>query len=181
MTLSNRLHERIIGQDTAVTAVSEAILRSRAGIGKKHRPTGSFLFLGPTGVGKTELAKALAEELFDDDEQLVRIDMSEYMYLFLNLLLFNASSDSDCLSGSSTQWRVSLALLLATLVMTREVSSLKLSVASPTPSSSSTRHDIIPHCPVPIGALLVLFFQGREGAQERVERALASPRRWPTH
>ena len=70
------LHKRVIGQDEAVTKVSEAILRCRAGIQDPDRPIGSFLFLGPTGVGKTELAKALAEALFDDERNLVRIDMS---------------------------------------------------------------------------------------------------------
>ena len=73
------LHERVIGQDEAVRLVSEAILRSRAGIQDPNRPLGSFLFLGPTGVGKTELAKALAQALFDDEKNMVRIDMSEYM------------------------------------------------------------------------------------------------------
>ncbi len=73
------LHKRVIGQDEAVTKVSEAILRSRAGIQDEKRPIGSFLFLGPTGVGKTELAKALAECLFDDEKNIIRIDMSEYM------------------------------------------------------------------------------------------------------
>ncbi len=73
------LHRRVIGQDEAVQKVSEAILRSRAGIADENRPIGSFLFLGPTGVGKTELAKALAECLFDDEHNMVRIDMSEYM------------------------------------------------------------------------------------------------------
>ncbi|XP_011007277.1 PREDICTED: chaperone protein ClpB1 [Populus euphratica] len=77
--LADRLHHRVVGQDQAVTAVAEAVLRSRAGLGRPQQPTGSFLFLGPTGVGKTELAKALAEQLFDDENQLVRIDMSEYM------------------------------------------------------------------------------------------------------
>lgn len=77
--LSDRLRERVVGQDTAVASVSEAILRSRSGLGKIHQPVGSFLFLGPTGVGKTELAKAIAGELFDDDQHIVRIDMSEYM------------------------------------------------------------------------------------------------------
>ncbi|KAK8470042.1 hypothetical protein PHAVU_004G044132 [Phaseolus vulgaris] len=74
-----RLHKRVVGQDQAVNSVAEAVLRSRAGLGRPQQPTGSFLFLGPTGVGKTELAKALAEQLFDDENQLVRIDMSEYM------------------------------------------------------------------------------------------------------
>lgn len=69
----------MVGQDEAVEAVAQAVLRSRAGLSRPQQPTGSFLFLGPTGVGKTELAKALAEELFDDERQLVRIDMSEYM------------------------------------------------------------------------------------------------------
>ena len=77
--LGNELHKRVIGQDEAVTAVSEAILRSRAGLGQPNKPMGSFLFLGPTGVGKTELAKALAENLFDSEKHIVRIDMSEYM------------------------------------------------------------------------------------------------------
>ncbi|KAK7304682.1 hypothetical protein VNO77_42568 [Canavalia gladiata] len=77
--LADRLHQRVVGQDQAVNAVAEAVLRSRAGLGRPQQPTGSFLFLGPTGVGKTELAKALAEQLFDDENQLVRIDMSEYM------------------------------------------------------------------------------------------------------
>lgn len=77
--LDNILHERVIGQDEAVEKVCEAIIRSRAGIQDPDRPIGSFLFLGPTGVGKTELAKALAEALFDDEKNIVRIDMSEYM------------------------------------------------------------------------------------------------------
>ncbi|MGN0593061.1 MAG: ATP-dependent chaperone ClpB [Ruminococcus sp.] len=76
------LHQRVIGQDEAVEKVSDAILRSRAGIQDPNRPLGSFLFLGPTGVGKTELAKALAEALFDDESNIVRIDMSEYMEKF---------------------------------------------------------------------------------------------------
>ncbi len=77
--LEEVLHERVIGQDDAVTAVANAIRRSRAGLSDPHRPIGSFLFLGPTGVGKTELARALAEFLFDDERAMVRIDMSEYM------------------------------------------------------------------------------------------------------
>ncbi len=79
LNLENILHKRVIGQDQAVTKVAEAILRSRAGISDPNRPIGSFMFLGPTGVGKTELAKALAESLFDDEHNMVRIDMSEYM------------------------------------------------------------------------------------------------------
>lgn len=80
--MEDLLHERVIGQDEAVQKVSEAILRSRAGIANPDQPIGSFLFLGPTGVGKTELAKALAEALFDDEHSMVRIDMSEYMEKF---------------------------------------------------------------------------------------------------
>ena len=80
--LDDILHKRVIGQDEAVTKVTEAIIRSRAGIADPNRPIGSFLFLGPTGVGKTELAKALAESLFDDEHNLVRIDMTEYMEKF---------------------------------------------------------------------------------------------------
>lgn len=76
------LHERVIGQDKAVDAVADAVLRSRAGIKNRQRPIGAFLFLGPTGVGKTELAKALAAELFDDENAMVRLDMSEYMEKF---------------------------------------------------------------------------------------------------
>ncbi len=80
--LEDILHKRVIGQSEAVTKVSEAILRSRAGIANPNRPIGSFLFLGPTGVGKTELAKALAQALFDDEKNMVRIDMTEYMEKF---------------------------------------------------------------------------------------------------
>ncbi|WP_195254428.1 ATP-dependent chaperone ClpB [Merdimmobilis hominis] len=80
--LEDILHQRVIGQDEAVTKVTEAILRSRAGIQDPDRPIGSFLFLGPTGVGKTELAKALAQALFDDERSMVRIDMTEYMEKF---------------------------------------------------------------------------------------------------
>ena len=79
LNLDKILHKRVIGQDEAVEKVSEAIMRSRAGISDPRRPIGSFMFLGPTGVGKTELAKALAESLFDDEHNIIRIDMSEYM------------------------------------------------------------------------------------------------------
>ena len=82
LNLDKVLHKRVVGQDEAVTAVTEAIQRSRAGIQDPNRPIGSFLFLGPTGVGKTELAKALAEALFDDENNMIRIDMSEYMEKF---------------------------------------------------------------------------------------------------
>jgi len=74
-----KLHERVIGQQEAITSVSHAIRRSRAGISDQNKPYGSFLFLGPTGVGKTELTKTLTNFLFDDDSALVRIDMSEFM------------------------------------------------------------------------------------------------------
>ena len=79
LSLESKLHERVIGQDEGVTKVTEAIMRSKAGIKDPSKPIGSFLFLGPTGVGKTELAKALAESLFDDENNMVRLDMSEYM------------------------------------------------------------------------------------------------------
>ena len=90
--LEGLLHKRVIGQDEAVTKVSEAILRSRAGIQNPDRPIGSFLFLGPTGVGKTELAKALSEILFDDERNMIRIDMSEYMEKFSVSRLIGAPS-----------------------------------------------------------------------------------------
>ena len=79
LKMEDRLGHRVIGQDAAVRAVSDAVRRNRAGLGDPHRPIGSFLFLGPTGVGKTELCKALAEFLFDDENAMVRIDMSEFM------------------------------------------------------------------------------------------------------
>ena len=82
LNLEKILHESVIGQDEAVKKVSEAILRSRAGIANPNRPIGSFLFLGPTGVGKTELAKTLARTLFDDEKNMIRFDMSEYMEKF---------------------------------------------------------------------------------------------------
>ncbi|HHE32878.1 MAG TPA: AAA family ATPase, partial [Chlorobaculum parvum] len=77
--IEEELHRRVVGQDEAVRAVSDAVKRSRAGMGDEKRPIGSFIFLGPTGVGKTELARTLAEYLFDDEDALIRIDMSEYM------------------------------------------------------------------------------------------------------
>jgi ATP-dependent Clp protease ATP-binding subunit ClpB len=90
LRLPEILHQRVIGQDEAVDRVSDAILRSRAGIQDPNRPIGSFLFLGPTGVGKTELAKALAQALFDDEKSMVRIDMSEYMEKFSTSRLIGA-------------------------------------------------------------------------------------------
>lgn len=79
LNLSDILHERVVGQDKAVDLVSDAVVRARAGIKDPNRPIGSFLFLGPTGVGKTELAKSLAASLFDSEKHMIRIDMSEYM------------------------------------------------------------------------------------------------------
>src|SRR5262249_12029245 len=79
VNMEDRLRQRVIGQDEALERVSNAIRRSRAGLSDPHKPIGSFIFLGPTGVGKTELARALAEFLFDDEHSMVRIDMSEYM------------------------------------------------------------------------------------------------------
>jgi len=79
LSLGEQLHLRVVGQDEAVDVVAQAILRARAGLSREHQPLGSFLFLGPTGVGKTELAKTLAGELFDSEKNMVRIDMSEYM------------------------------------------------------------------------------------------------------
>ena len=78
LNLQEELHERVIGQDEAIKAVADAVKRSRAGLASPNRPIGSFMFLGPTGVGKTELAKALAVSLFDDENAIVRVDMSEY-------------------------------------------------------------------------------------------------------
>src|SRR5207249_2099876 len=79
LRMEDRLRERVVGQDEAVSLVSQAVRRARAGLADPHRPVGSFLFLGPTGVGKTELARALAEFLFDDERAMIRLDMSEYM------------------------------------------------------------------------------------------------------
>src|SRR6185312_1048992 len=82
LRLDEILHNRVIGQDEAVSLVADAVIRARAGIKDPRRPIGSFIFLGPTGVGKTELAKTLAATLFDSEDNLVRIDMSEYMEKF---------------------------------------------------------------------------------------------------
>jgi len=78
IAVEERLHERVIGQEEAISAVANAIRRGRVGMSDPDRPLGSFIFMGPTGVGKTELAKALAEYLFDDEKSMVRLDMSEY-------------------------------------------------------------------------------------------------------
>src|SRR5439155_18055706 len=78
MHLEEELHKRVVGQEEAVAAVAEAVIRARSGLKHPNRPVGSFIFLGPTGVGKTELARALAEFLFDDERAMIRIDMSEY-------------------------------------------------------------------------------------------------------
>lgn len=91
LNLDRELHKRVIGQDDAVTAVSQAILRARSGLKDQNRPIGSFIFLGPTGVGKTELAKALTELMFDDEKNIVRIDMSEYMEKFTVSRLIGAA------------------------------------------------------------------------------------------
>lgn len=82
MNLEQELHKRVIGQEEAVSAVARAVRRARSGIKDPNRPIGSFMFLGPTGVGKTELAKSLAEVMFGSEEDLIRIDMSEYMEKF---------------------------------------------------------------------------------------------------
>ena len=79
LVMEERLHQRVIGQDAAVTAVANAVRRSRSGLQDEKQPIGSFLFLGPTGVGKTEVCKALAEVMFNDESAMIRIDMSEFM------------------------------------------------------------------------------------------------------
>jgi ATP-dependent Clp protease ATP-binding subunit ClpB len=88
--MESDLHRRVVGQDDAITAVASAVRRARAGLSDPHRPIGSFIFLGPTGVGKTELARALAELLFDDERAMVRIDMSEYMEKYSTSRLIGA-------------------------------------------------------------------------------------------
>ena len=85
------IHERVIGQDEAVVAVAQAVRRARAGLKDPKRPIGSFIFLGPTGVGKTELARALAEVLFGDEDNLIRLDMSEYMEKFCGFRLVGSA------------------------------------------------------------------------------------------
>ena len=91
--IDEELHKRVIGQDDGVTKVTEAIIRSKAGIKDPTKPIGSFMFLGPTGVGKTELAKALAASLFDDENNMVRLDMSEYMEKYSVSRLIGAPPD----------------------------------------------------------------------------------------
>jgi ATP-dependent Clp protease ATP-binding subunit ClpB len=104
LQMEERLHRRLIGQDQAVVAVSDAIRRARAGLQEQHRPIGSFIFLGSTGVGKTELARALAEFLFDDEHAMVRIDMSEYMERHAVSRLIGARRDmSDMKGGQLTE------------------------------------------------------------------------------
>ena len=117
--MEERLHRRVIGQDEAVVAVSDALRRSRAGLQDPDRPIGTFLFLGPTGVGKTELARALAEFMFDSQDAMVRIDMSEYMEKHAVARLVGAPP--------------------ATSATRRAASSPRPSAAGPTPSSCSTR------------------------------------------
>ena len=117
--MEERLHERVIGQDEAVAAVSNALRRSRAGLPDPDRPIGTFLFLGPTGVGKTELARALAEFMFDTQDAMVRIDMSEYMEKHAS--------------------RASSARRPATSATTRAASSPRRCAAGPTASCCSTR------------------------------------------
>ncbi|WP_144015950.1 AAA family ATPase, partial [Listeria innocua] len=90
LNMEKLLHERVIGQDAAVKAVSLAVRRARAGLKDPKRPIGSFIFLGPTGVGKTELARALAESMFGDEDSMIRIDMSEYMEKFSTARLVGA-------------------------------------------------------------------------------------------
>src|SRR5574344_1106587 len=90
LNLENELHQRVVGQDEAIEAVSDAVRRSRAGLQDPKRPIGSFIFLGTTGVGKTELAKALADYLFDDENMMTRIDMSEYQEKFSATRLIGA-------------------------------------------------------------------------------------------
>jgi len=90
LRMEERLHQRVVGQEEAINAVSNAVRRSRSGMQDPNRPIGSFIFLGPTGVGKTELARALAEFLFDDQNALVRIDMSEYQERHTISRLFGA-------------------------------------------------------------------------------------------
>ena len=93
--MEERLHQRVVGQDEAIVAVANAIRRARAGLQDPNRPLGSFIFLGPTGVGKTELARALAEFLFDDEHAMIRIDMSEYQEKHTVSRLIGAPRDTS--------------------------------------------------------------------------------------
>ena len=120
LRMEDELARRVVGQDEAVRAVSDAVRRARSGISDPDRPTGSFLFLGPTGVGKTELAKALADYLFDDERAMVRIDMSEYGEKHIGRPGWSARRP-------------------ATSATTRAASSPRRCVAGPTPSCCSTR------------------------------------------
>ena len=96
--MEKEIQKRVVGQEEAVTAVCNAVRRSRAGLGDPHRPIGVFLFLGPTGVGKTELSKALAEFLFNDPASMIRIDMSEFMRSKRPIAMFSIS----CCRSSTT-------------------------------------------------------------------------------
>src|SRR5207237_977550 len=103
--LADELHERLIGQDEAVQAVADAVVRARSGLKDPNRPIGSFLFLGPTGVGKTELARALAETLFDDERAMVRIDMAEYQERHAVARLTGAATRRSRRNSATRCWR----------------------------------------------------------------------------
>lgn len=134
LKLPSVLSQRVVGQDEAVKAVAEAVLRSRAGLSRPNQPTGSFLFLGPTGVGKTELAKALASELFDDETHIVRLDMSEYMEQVSCI-----ASNEKITPMFSTLLLVLLALLPAMLATMTVANSPRQCVAVLTTSSCSMK------------------------------------------
>ena len=105
LNFAERLKTHVVGQDDAAESVADAVIRSRSGLGKPHQPIGSFLFLGPTGVGKTELAKSIALELFNDDEHIIRIDMSEYMEKHSVARMIGAPPLRRlCVPSSSTDW-----------------------------------------------------------------------------
>ena len=102
LKMEERLHQRVVGQDEAINAVSNAIRRARAGLQDPNRPLGSFIFLGPTGVGKTELARALAEFLFDDEQAMIRLDMSEYMEKHTVSRLIGAPPDTSATTRAAS-------------------------------------------------------------------------------
>jgi len=149
--LEEHLHERVVGQDEAVAAVSSAIRRSRAGLSDPDRPIGSFIFMGPTGVGKTELARALAEFLFDDERSMVRIDMSEYMEKFSVQRLIHGE-----VQRAAAHWRASRLCRL------RGGRSADRGGQAPSVQRAAARRD-------------------RESAPGRVQRALAGARRRAPH